>query len=59
MFPKTHVGQQKGTKARVVAAFSILMEILTGDDVPSELRHQPGLSLGHSNDMVKCDWPGI
>lgn len=53
------MGQQKGTKARVVAAFSILMEILTGDDVPSELRHQPGLSLGHSNDMVKCDWPGI
>lgn len=50
------VRQQKGTKVRVVAAFSIFMEILTGDDAApalSELPHQARLSLGHSNGMAR------
>lgn len=52
MVPKTPVRQQKGNKGRAVAAFPIFMEILTGDDAPSELRHQAGLSLGRGNDMA-------
>lgn len=57
MVSKTPVRQQKRTKARVMAAFPIFMEILTGDDAPSGLPHQAGLSLGHGNDLAKYDWP--
>jgi hypothetical protein len=57
MAPGIPVRQQKGTKARSVAASPVFMEILTDNISPtSELPHQAGPSLEHSDSVARYDW---
>lgn len=50
---------QKGTEAKTVASSTVSMEVLSGDNVASDLCHPAGFSLEHSGGVARYNWPRI